>query len=223
MRAFSLCFTLTVALSATGNSTAASQITPPVPAPPARSIALAGGGGRISVLTSRVVRLEIGGILDAPTITFPQRESQPVPSYTHEMSASGLVLKTADITLKLALPVKPAQQLTCELFNVSLKLTPSSPAKTVCPGLATGRVPTDPAHPGVVMDEWTDLLLGTDTGNLNGSVDSTDCYCGADCCYGVLQSRMQKGLLSRDGFSIVDDSATALWDGDKQWNWRVPR
>lgn len=216
-----MCFTLAVAQAATVNSMESSQITP-ARAPP-RSIALPGGGGRISVLTSRVVRLEIGGILDAPTITFPQRESQPVPSYTHTMSASGLVLKTADITLKLALPVRPTQQLTCELFNVSLKLTPSSPAKTVCPGLATGRVPTDPAHPGVVMDEWTDLLLGTDTGNLNGSVDTTDCYCGADCCYGVLQSRMQKGLLSRDGFSIVDDSATALWDGDKQWNWRAPR
>lgn len=216
MRTFSLCFTRAVALATTVNSMDTNQITP-------RSIVLAGGSGRISVLTSRVVRLEIGGILDAPTITFPQRESQPVPSYTHTMSASGLVLKTADITLKLALPVTPAQQLTCNLFNVSLKLTPSSPAKTVCPGLATGRVPTDPAHPGVVTDEWTDLLLGTDSGNLNGSVDTTDCYCGADCCYGVLQSRMQKGLLSRDGFSVVDDSATALWDGDQQWNWRAPR
>ena len=88
--------------------------------------------------------------------------------------------------------------------------------------------------------------------NLNGSVDTTDCCkrrstlsnlptchlfgcaippphpaphidCGPDCCYGVLQSRMQKGLLSRDGFSVVDDTDTALWDGDKSWDWRKPR
>jgi hypothetical protein len=191
---------------------------------PSRSISLP-GGGRLSVLTSRVLRLEAGGThLDAPTITFPHRDSQPVPSYTHTMTPEGLTLETADVTLKLALPVGPAHQLGCEQFNVSLKLTPASAAPTtVCPGLATGRVPTDPAHPGVLMDQWTDLLLGTNTGNLNGSVDTTDCYCGADCCYGVLQSRMQKGLLSRDGFSIVDDSATALWDGDESWNWRTPR
>ena len=62
------------------------------------------------------------------------------------------------------------------------------------------REPLAPAHQGVVMDTWTDIVLGS-AGNLNGSVDTTDCYCGADCCYGVLQSRMQFGLLSRDGFS----------------------
>ena len=127
---------------------------------PSRSISLP-GGGRLSVLTSRVLRLEAGGThLDAPTITFPHRDSQPVPSYTHTMTPEGLTLETADVTLKLALPVGPAHQLGCEQFNVSLKLTPASAAPTtVCPGLATGRVPTDPAHPGVLMDQWTDLLL----------------------------------------------------------------
>ena len=52
------------------------------------------------------------------------------------------------------------------------------------------------------MDSWTDIVLGSEA-NLNGSVDTTDCYCGADCCYHVLQSRMQKGLLSRDGFAAA--------------------
>ena len=57
---------------------------------PARSIALP-GGGRLSVLTPRVVRLELGGTTYGPTITFPHRESQPVPSYTHTLTASRLL------------------------------------------------------------------------------------------------------------------------------------
>lgn len=192
-----------------------------VAAPP-RSIALP-GGSRLSVLTSRVVRLELGSTEDAPTITFPRRESPPVPSYTHTLTSTLLTLKTADVELQLALPV-PSKVLGCAEFNVTLSLTKGSVPTVVCPGTATGRVPLDPAYPGVVMDSWTDIILGSDSGNLNGSVDTTDCYVGADGCYGVLQSRMQKGLLSRDGFSVVDDSGTALWDGATTgWEWRKQR
>ena len=193
-----------------------------VASPSPRSISLGADGSRISVLTSRVLRLEIGEHEDQPTITFPQRESQPVPSYTHTLTADSLTLKTAEVELRLAVPVSHAD-LGCHRLNVTLALTPGAAPTVVCPGTATGRAPTDPAFPGVVMDQWTDLVLATDSGNLNGSVDTTDCYCGPDCCFGVLQSRMQKGLLSRDGFSVVDDSSTALWDGDASWDWRKPR
>ena len=57
-------------------------------------------------------------------------------------------------------------------------------------------------------------------GNLNGSVSTTDCYCGADCCYAILNSRMQFGLVSRSGWSVVDDTATELWDDATEWRWR---
>jgi alpha-glucosidase (family GH31 glycosyl hydrolase) len=36
-------------------------------------------------------------------------------------------------------------------------------------------------------------------------------------------SRLQLGLVSRSGWVVVDDSETALWDGDEAWPWRVPR
>ena len=186
---------------------------------PPRSIPL-GGGSRLSVLTSRVVRLELGGTEDGPTITFPHREAVSVPTYSHTLTAGSLTLSTADVELRLALPVS-ASSLGCDQFNVTLKLTGGGD-HVVCPGTATGRIPLDPKHPGVLMDSWTDIVLGSEA-NLNGSVDTTDCYCGADCCYHVHQSRMQKGLLSRDGFSAVDDSTTALWDTDQEWEWRKPR
>lgn len=152
-----------------------------------------------------------------------------MPSYTHTLTGSLLVLKTAGLELALALPVS-ASDLGCDRMNITLAASPAEAnPSVVCPGLATGRTPSDPAHPGVLMDTWTDIVLGP-PGNLNGSVDTTDCYCGGLCCYGVLQSRMQKGLLSREGFSVVDDSGTALWDdadppgpGSDSWRWRKPR
>ena len=127
--------------------------------PPPRSLSLGKDGSRLSVLTSRVLRLELGGSTDSPTITFPQRDSQAVPSYTHTLTAAALTLRTPDVELRLALPVDAAD-LGCARFNVTLKVAAGAPATVVCPGRATGRVPTDPAHPGVLMDQWTDILLG---------------------------------------------------------------
>jgi len=79
----------------------------------------------------------------------------------------------------IAVPVS-VYSLGCDRLNVTL-LSETSPALSgvvLCPGVAKSRVPTDPAHPGTVMDSWTDIVLG-DSLNLNGSVDTTDCYCGA--------------------------------------------
>ena len=60
-------------------------------------------------------------------------------------------------------------------------------------------------------------------GNLNGSVDTLDCYVMAEDCISVYEGRMQKGLVSREGWAVVDDSGTALWDGDADWEWRAER
>jgi len=34
---------------------------------------------------------------------------------------------------------------------------------------------------------------------------------------------MQLGLLSRGGWSVVNDSGTAIFDGDSDWLWRIER
>lgn len=60
-------------------------------------------------------------------------------------------------------------------------------------------------------------------GNLMGSLDSLDCYVNASGCYDVFRARMQLGLVSREGWSVVDDTQTALWDGDAVWPWRRER
>ena len=48
-------------------------------------------------------------------------------------------------------------------------------------------------------------------------------------CFGTISrshrynSRMQLGLLSRTGWTVVNDSGTALFDGSSDWLWRIER
>lgn len=61
----------------------------------------------------------------------------------------------------------------------------------------------------------------TSPGNLNGSVQTTDCYLNAEACVDVYQNRFQPGLLSRTGWELIDDSASP-WI-DPKTGWRVER
>lgn len=98
-------------------------------------------------------------------------------------SDGSVTVRTDRVELIVAVPVS-VDALGCDRLNVTLldNDLPTDLAEAVlCPGVASRRVPTDAAHPGVVMDTWTDIVLG-DALNLNGSVDTTDCYCGAGEC-----------------------------------------
>lgn len=53
-----------------------------------------------------------------------------------------------------------------------------------------------------------------DTGNLKGTTRTLDGFSGA--------APLEPGLLSRDGWTLVDDSARLLFDGSP-WNWMTPR
>ena len=75
----SACLVLLALLSRTTSSVAAVDV-PPQSLPPARSVDL-GGGSRLSVLTPRVLRLEVGATEDGLSITFPTRDSLDVPRY----------------------------------------------------------------------------------------------------------------------------------------------
>ena len=137
------------------------------------------GPMRVSFLTPAVARFEFGGATeDAPSITFPHRTSAPVPAYTvRSHSPSQLVVQTSDILIRFA--YEPSDELSskalldCAHWNVTIL----SSGVVACVGEASGKIPTDPSHPGVVMDEWTDIILGP-PGNLGGSLDST----GASWC-----------------------------------------
>lgn len=67
-------------LNGTGSTSVVVEDAPPQSPPPARSVDL-GGGSRLSVLTPRVLRLEVGATEDGLSITFPTRDSVDVPRY----------------------------------------------------------------------------------------------------------------------------------------------
>ena len=186
------------------------------------------GSLRFSFLTQSVLRIETGGAFeDAPTVTFPTRTARPVPPYkVLQQSATSLVVTTATYTLQYfgsGSGSGGGGTPSCGQLNVTL--TVGGTPVVACPFDASSPVPSDPAFPGVVMDEWQDIVKqGPAGGNLGGSLDSTDCYIGGEMCYDVLQARMQMGLVSTGGWTVVDDSGTALWDySDPEWAWRIPR
>ena len=64
------------------------------------------------------------------------------------------------------------------------------------------------------------------SGNLNGSLNTMDCYPDWAACLEFHQQQMQPGLVSRDGWSVIDDSRSFLFDGDPSFppnGWRVRR
>ena len=181
------------------------------------------GALRFSFLSDGVLRVESAGAAapeDRPTVTFPSRLALPPPDVTVVSAADPFVARTSRYTVSY--DPRGSSQLGCAHLNVTVAL-PGGSTTTSCVGAAAARVPLDPDFPGVIMDDWREIVLGDDAANLNGSLVSYDCYVSAQTCVGVYHARMQMGLVSTDGVTVVDDSGTALLDDDADWRWRIER
>jgi hypothetical protein len=197
--------------------------------PPAERSVVLGGSDRsqqlrVSMLSARALRVEtaqgdasVPPFEDGASLTFPSREALPVPNYTtaHAAGSTVWIVTTSELTLRydtaqLGHDATTTAQLGCAALNISLRHpTGAAGASWWCPGSSYQRPTTSPFWPGEELDEWRDIVHGP-VGNLNGSLDSTDCYHGAIPCISVYGARQQAGLFSREGWSIVDDSKTAL-------------
>lgn len=181
---------------------------------------------RVSVLSDRVLRVETAqGDANAPpfedraSLTFSSREALPVSQYSSAHTAGSTVWRvtTKDLTLRYdtaqlgdhAVNGGAAATLGCAALNISMNKPTGTGTSWWCPGSTYKRPGTSPFWPGQELDEWHDIVHGP-PGNLNGSLDSTDCYHGAIPCISVYGARQQAGLFSREGWSIVDDAQTAL-------------
>ena len=64
-------------------------------------------------------------------------------------------------------------------------------------------------------------------GNLNGSNDVFDCDAGSLICTPWYANRQGQGLVSREGWSVIDDTGGPLIDINNKWRgeggWHVPR
>ena len=59
------------------------------------------------------------------------------------------------------------------------------------------------------------------TGNLKGTYRTLDGYDGDTYIYDENRPKipLEDGLLATDGWTLIDDSANFLFDGDKEWEW----
>ena len=143
-------------------------------------------------------------------MTIVNREP-PVPDYSHTVSADGdtLTLKTQRVTLMYnRLELGDIGHASCETLNVTIKTPGGSGLTTWCPEM------------GVAPPSQK---------NLNGSLETGDCYVGWADCIDVYDQKMQPGVLARSGYSVINDTSAVLltkstpeyaaWPG----GWRLPR
>lgn len=166
------------------------RATPTRPTEPAATAAAAdpaavvtGPGYRVTVLTSRLLRLEHradGSFEDRPT-QLVQRRLLPVPDFTVRQDEHGLELWTEHLQLRYdGGPFTPSG------LSVSM------------------RTRAQAGH--VTQWRFGDPAEGVRGGNLGGTARTLDDVDG--------RTDLGTGLLSRDGFAVVDDSASLALDAD---------
>jgi hypothetical protein len=170
------------------------------------------GRARFTALTDRVVRIEYAaagsaGFDDLPSTTVVERSPAGAPPFKRSTDSAQpvLTLQTEALTLryKRGAALLPASAAGCDVMNVTVH--------------STGAV-------------WC-LAMGVaapSQQNLNGSLETTDCYVGWRHCLAVYDGKMQPGVVSRSGYAVVNDTSSVLFDKTTEnfsWpsGWRRPR
>lgn len=153
------------------------------------------GEARFTVLTPHLIRMEY-----APGQRFVDAPSQvfvdraqPVPKFTVTERGGTLLIETEALQLRYTLSAGRFSASNLQIASKGL-----APAFTWRPG--------DPA-----------------TGNLGGTARTVDRYSGDVHIDSGKRLDLGQGLLSRDGWHLVDDSASFLFDDDPEWRWAKRR
>jgi hypothetical protein len=158
------------------------------------------GAARFTVLTSALIRMEwVEKPLtfdDEPSLIFQNRATPPV-AYQAERNGSGVVITTS--LVRLAFRPEPGDS-----------------------GFSATNLQVDFVLNSTHRGAWTPGMQ--DTGNLKGTLSSMDCYDDPAKCQATARSRLGAGLLSRDGWALVDDVQTARWTTEQgsatsRWRW----
>ncbi len=147
------------------------------------------------------------GFDDLPSTTVVERSPAAAPAFKRSIDDSGpvLTLRTDWLTLhyRRGEALLPASGAGCDVMNVTVH--------------STGAV-------------WC-LAMGVaapSQQNLNGSLETTDCYVGWRHCLAVYDGKMQPGVISRSGYAVINDTSAVLFDRTNEnfsWpsGWRRPR
>ena len=168
------------------------------------------GAARFTALTDRVVRIEYAGTGSAgfdnpPSTTVLERSPADAPAFHSHTAAGVLTLSTAALTLhyRQGAALLPASAAGCGVLNVTVHST----GAVWCPSM--GVAPASQL-------------------NLNGSLETTDCYVGWRHCLYVYDGKMQPGVVSRSGYAVINDTSAVLLSKSGENNswpsgWRQPR
>ena len=177
------------------------------------------GNARFTLLTDRMVRCEwsaAGKFEDRPSLVFVNRD-MPDVKYTLERRGEGVKITTDRITLEWAggafnesnLVVSVANVEMLPMANANVSNEGDKPNRKL--GIGTGNI----GNNGNIKNDMTSVaVLSEDTGNLLGTMRTID---GRSSIKDLLP-RMEQGLLSRRGVTVVDDTATPLFvSGGDYW------
>lgn len=160
------------------------------------------GNARFTVLTSKMVRMEWaedGKFEDNATLAIVNR-NLPVPEFKKSVSRNAVTIRTADLTLRYKGPGKFTEK------NLSVEFTMTDARE----------------KKGVKKVKWT--LASDDSGNLMGTLRTLDGCKGFSQVTGKGDT-YDKGILSRDGWALVDESEKHLIvEDDSDWgSWVAAR
>jgi hypothetical protein len=174
------------------------------------------GKARFSILTDRLIRMEFDNDekwRDAPTLAFLNRKTS-VPHHTATTSDGILKITTASVVLayKVDSPFSASTLSVSPVASIKKKKQMMMQKKK---GLAD-------------FDGWK--YGDTNTGNLLGTIKSLDqlgvtslnCTENANITVHGEKLHCAWGLISKDGWSLVDDSATVVLDDAGYWHESSP-
>ena len=184
------------------------------------------GNARFMLLTDRMVRCEWsvdGRFEDRPSLVFVNRD-MPEVKYTLERRGEGAVIGTERMRLEWTGGAFTESNLVVSVANV--EMLPTANANVANEGdkpnwklgIGTGNI----GNNGNIKNDMTSVaVLSEDKGNLLGTMRTID---GRSSIKDLLP-RMEQGLLSRRGVTVVDDTATPLFvpGGDYWKTWVTER
>ncbi|XP_019861971.1 PREDICTED: uncharacterized protein LOC105315496, partial [Amphimedon queenslandica] len=160
------------------------------------------GQARFTVLTSRLIRMEWGQAVDSATLTFLNRYL-PTPSFKNYTEGEGEHKTTVIQTDYLKLSYLPGESFSTDNLKIEYQVNGES-------------------------DTWSPQPYANDSmgGNLRGTVrtlDGNDGLTNLLDCYKTTKSdsHCTLGLISRDGYAVVDDTGYPQFD-DSKWPWATP-
>lgn len=149
---------------------------------------------RFTILTPNVIRMEYSeqNKFEDHASLLFVNRDLPVPQYTKKEESGKLIIETEALSLEYIIGSGVFDE-----TNLTIDLHTGDMKKTWYPGLIN-------------------------EGNLRGTMRTLDGFDGDSSTYRKKRVQLEEGILSKDGWVLIDDSERPLFD-DSDWAWVMPR